>query len=398
MALVIARRPDSVFNAQFWAEDGVAWFGDAYNHGAWHTLFIPENGYFQLADRLTGSVGSLVGLHWAPLLSNTLAILAQAAPAAFFVSRRFSGAVPDIRVRIGLALLYLLMPNTREIDANITNVQWHLNLLAALVVISTPSRAVGWRTFDVLTVVLSGLSGPFAVLVMLTALARYAVRRDRWTLVLAGEAAACFLLQTWSALGGSGTKRSRAPLGAGIGTLLGLVGAQVVTATAVGYNGYTTLLLRGVGLRPFELVGAFGLLLIGLAAWRGPLELRLFLFFAAAGFTAALLSPQVDPKLPQWPRMMLPGAGGRYYLLPGMAFLASLVWAALRAPGNWLKWVARAALAVVVLIGVPVDFEFPAYHDFHPGAEAAQFDQLPRGQGISLPVNPPGWMMSLRKK
>ena len=32
-AVVIARRPDAVFHAQFFAEDGRIWFADAYNLG-----------------------------------------------------------------------------------------------------------------------------------------------------------------------------------------------------------------------------------------------------------------------------------------------------------------------------------------------------------------------------
>ncbi len=37
-ALLILRRPDAVLHAQFWAEDGVVWFADAYNFGALQAL------------------------------------------------------------------------------------------------------------------------------------------------------------------------------------------------------------------------------------------------------------------------------------------------------------------------------------------------------------------------
>lgn len=397
-ALVVARRPDALFHAQFWAEDGAAWFADAYNRGPLGTLALPRDGYFHLAHRLGGALGALVGLRWAPLLTNSLAILVQASPAAFFVTRRFSGVVPDVRVRALLAGLYLLMPNTAEIDANITNVQWHLDLLAAMVVLATPSPAAGWRAFDVGALVVSGLSGPFAILVLLVALARYAVRRERWTLVLAGVAAACVALQLLSLTSGVGTHRSKAPLGAGLRTLLAIVGAQVVTASMVGVRGYSAVVQAYHGRALLAGIGAAGLVVVGYAVLRGPLELKLFVFFAFAALAAALLSPQVDSVRPQWPQMLGPGVGGRYYLLPGLAFIACLAWLALRAPARWLRWAGRAALVVLIVVGVPLDFEYARYHDYHPDTEAAQFEQAPQGTRMIIPINPPGWSIQLDKK
>jgi hypothetical protein len=45
--IIISRRPDMIFRPQFWAEDGIVWFAQAYNEGWRHALFRTQVGYFQ---------------------------------------------------------------------------------------------------------------------------------------------------------------------------------------------------------------------------------------------------------------------------------------------------------------------------------------------------------------
>ena len=42
--LIVMRRPDIVFNAQPWAEDGVVWINFIHNNGFLSTIFEPQNG------------------------------------------------------------------------------------------------------------------------------------------------------------------------------------------------------------------------------------------------------------------------------------------------------------------------------------------------------------------
>ena len=46
-AILVTQRPEAIFQAQFYAEDGPAWFADAYNSGWWHALFLPTVRVFQ---------------------------------------------------------------------------------------------------------------------------------------------------------------------------------------------------------------------------------------------------------------------------------------------------------------------------------------------------------------
>jgi len=60
-ALLFLRRPDAVFHAQFWAEDGVLWFADAYNFGPLKPLLWARAGYLQTLPRLACAAAL-----WAP--------------------------------------------------------------------------------------------------------------------------------------------------------------------------------------------------------------------------------------------------------------------------------------------------------------------------------------------
>src|SRR5580704_15197224 len=66
-ALIVSRRPDAIFHAQFFAEDGHVWFADAYNYGWLHALFRSQDGYYQVLPRLIASLALLVPMTAAPL-------------------------------------------------------------------------------------------------------------------------------------------------------------------------------------------------------------------------------------------------------------------------------------------------------------------------------------------
>src|SRR5437764_4954451 len=160
-AVVVARRPDAISNPQFWAEDGKFWYADAYNTGGIGLFFQPYYGFLHLVPRLTALVAQALPLRRGPLLFNLVAMVIEILPVQLLVSSRLSG-LGSVSARLLLGFLCLSLPQTWEIRSTITNAQWHLALLAFLVLISGPARTRGWRAFDVLAVVASSLSGPFA--------------------------------------------------------------------------------------------------------------------------------------------------------------------------------------------------------------------------------------------
>src|SRR5262245_49692258 len=103
-ALVISRRPDAVFHAQFYAEDGAVWFHDAHESGA-RALLFSRGGYLNSVSRLVALVAQWLPLANVPLFMNVCAIALQVLPVVFFLSSRFSSL--SLRMRLIAAFVYL---------------------------------------------------------------------------------------------------------------------------------------------------------------------------------------------------------------------------------------------------------------------------------------------------
>src|SRR3954465_704634 len=81
VAIIIARRPDTILYPQFYGEDGHVWFADAYNLGPIPSLFRTEGGYLQMVSRLSADLSLLFPLATAPLVLNIVGLVLQALPA-----------------------------------------------------------------------------------------------------------------------------------------------------------------------------------------------------------------------------------------------------------------------------------------------------------------------------
>lgn len=51
------------------------------------------------------------------------------------------------------------------------------------------------------------------------------------------------------------------------------------------------------------------------------------------------------------------------------------------------------------MIGIPLDWQYPPFTDYHYQAYMQRFDQLPPGSRMEIPLNPRsgGWTMTLIK-
>src|SRR5437879_1098429 len=131
--LVLAlRRPDALLNAQFYAEDGKYWYAEAYNFG-WRCLLIPVGGYLNTISRLIGMFSLLFPMLRAPLVMNIWALAVGALPVNVFLSSRFN-EIP-MKTRLFGCALFLALPNAFEVHGVTTNIQWHLALVALLLLL-----------------------------------------------------------------------------------------------------------------------------------------------------------------------------------------------------------------------------------------------------------------------
>src|SRR5208282_5535350 len=92
--LVASRRPDALFHPQFFAEDGVIFYQQAFNTGWLKALETPVAGYYDTISRLVAAVSMAFPIWAAPPIFNVAAIAIQISPVWFFNTSRFDGLIP----------------------------------------------------------------------------------------------------------------------------------------------------------------------------------------------------------------------------------------------------------------------------------------------------------------
>jgi len=391
-AVLVSRQPDRLLNAQFWAEDGTIFYANAYNLGFLKSLLLPYAGYLSIGQRLIASFLQLFPLLWAPLISNLIALSVQILPVILIVSSRFAHLIPSLSIRALLAFLYLAVPNATEIHGSMANSQWYLALLACMVFVAKPSKELAWCAFDIGILLLSALSGPFSILLLPIALIYWRIRRDRWQIVLISGLAVGALAQGITILLNASTARHVASAGATLGLFAKILAGQVFLGALIGERGYGKLgaLIGGPDSLAI-LVAAIGLLILLYALLKGPLELGAFITYGGLIFLAALVGRTVP-----WNLLALPGSATRYWFIPVLAFITSLVWIASQQRLRWLRFVGIMLLAIMA-IGIVLDWQHPALVDLSYRKYANQFERAPAGTNLSIPINPPGWFMDLTK-
>lgn len=396
LAITFLRCPVTIRHPELFAEDGLVWFASAYQQGPFHPLLEAHTGYLQTFPRLVADAGLLVPMRWLPLLFMLVAVAVQVMPAALVASRRFATLLPSFPVRLLLALAYLLIPNSMEVNANLTNAQWHLGLLAFMVVIADDA-GWWWRAFDVAVVVLSGLTGPFVLVVAPIALVVLLVRKRPWTRVLAAILCAEAVIQAVTLL--VSPRGKFGPLGITWDRLAELIGGQVVGGTVFGLPAAEAghVLAMDPLVDALLMVGG-GLIFAAALRW-GSMELRLFNVFALAVLASSLMSPVASLTGPQW-QALVGAFGVRYWFFPAMALVVDLIWLA----GQVRHWRAIpagfgvVALVVVAAFGVRSSFEYPALEP-RPNwpAEVHAFDAAKVGQQFTFDIIPDGWTFTVVK-
>ena len=389
--LLLARRPDALLHADFWAEDGWRWYPDAYYQG-WHALFVPYGGYLQSICRLVALAAQPFPLAWAPTIFSLSALAIQVAAASFLLSARLDRVWPSKPARVAFATIYLLLPNSFEVYANLTNAQWHLSLLAFLLLVADPPRTAVGRIGDCLLLLLSGLSGPFCIFLLPVAILRF--WRDRtgdraWRLA---PVLLCCIIQASCALGSG---RGAAPLlGAGPRRLACIVALQIIGGTLLGRHRLPGILHHAMwldGAIPVAITLAALALAIA-ALLRGNALLRQFCLYAALVFAAGLLRPATGSAIPAWLLFSQPDIGDRYYILPMLAWIGILFTLAAGTVPS-MKWAGYSLLAMLAL-AIPGDLHFATPLATAPPtnfAEAARsFTQAAPGTPAAFPLHPQG--------
>jgi len=409
-ALLFLRRPDALLRAQFWAEDGVVWFADAYNFGALKALLRARDGYLQTLPRLASAVALWAPLVRAPLVTNLIALVIEALPPLFLVSARMRNLGP-LGLRCTLALLLLFVPDASEVHAAITDSEFQMAVLACLVIIAEVPRSLAGRIFDVVVLALFSLTGPFCVLLFPVALARILVpllvpqsinvqaskSENRWRWIQISLLVAGGLVQGLTVLTTAGA-RLNTTLGASLATFVQIMAGQIVLPLFLGRNPFDPMTSGPTKVMLASLLTISALFAFAYALAKGSLELRCFIVFALLVLAAALAFPTVEPTRYQWEPFLVPGQGQRYWYLPKLALMATLVWLLGRQRPATAR-VMAGALACIMGFALVSHWRYPPFPDFRFDSYVRVFEQLPHGATGQFRLNPGGpWIMLLVKK
>jgi hypothetical protein len=391
--ILISRRPDAIFQAQFFAEDGRVWFADAYNMGWWAALFQTHTGYFQTLPRLAASLALLAPLIRAPLVLNLIAIAVMALPINILLSARSSGW-GSLRFRALMACIFLALPNSREMSYGITESQWLLALSAFLLIVGSRPTNFSGRLCNISILLLCGLTGPFCIFILPISIFLAWKYRDHWRWAQAGILMLLCLVQAWALF--IVDPSGRTP-GGGASFALGIriLAGQIYLGATLGSSN----LSMGSGSRFFLFllcVAIIGSALVAVCFARSTLEMKLFLLFTGMLLGASLRSPVVAPPAGITPWMALASTSGiRYWYFPVLAFAWSILWC-FRSRNDVLK-IVSAALLFLVCIGILRDWRYQAFEDLHFAQYAKRFEAAPVGTASTIPENPEGWNMMLIK-
>jgi hypothetical protein len=299
---------------------------------------------------------------------------------------------PDIRAKRSLNCLLARPPFSLEVHVVLTNAQWHLALAMALIAFAEPPVSWGGRLLDVLLFAVGSVSGPFCIMLLPLMLVYGWMRRQSWSIVLAGVAAPGALLQLGLIVTHA---RSTTVLGATPLLFLRLMGGHVFTAAMLGSSG----LASWHGLLPLAaamLADVFGIALMVYAMRWISLTMRFFVVFSALIFMASLHTPLFPGSMPLWQQLAVDG-GGRYWFLPMLAFLWSAAGCAFYAPSRAFR---NAATCVFFLmpIGVARNWFHRGFEDEHFAIYAARLQAAQPGEKLVIPIVPSGISMELIKK
>lgn len=402
--VLFLRRPDSLLNAQFWAEDGAVWFAQVFNQGFLTHLFSPQDGYFQTISRLTMGVAALFPLEMAPFVSNAIGLAIRALLLGFLFTPRMGWIGNKEKLVIGA--YYLLMPGILEVHPNITNSHWYLSLYLCMVISAEAPKSFLAKFHDMAVLIISGLSGPFIVFIapfygvkylsdnkynLLRTAKYYFSPRHSYQLFFNCIFVLICLIQISSILlFASG--RSPAPLGLSLEVLSNILSARIFVGAfipheIIAYVWQYSWVNAGVSL--------LSLFLLAYAILRGGWRMALYIGFAALMIGFALAKPQISLDKPQLPLLMHGAAGGRYFIITNIVWFASLVFIASRQTFV-IKNIMLGLLLCTVIASSFYSFNVKKLKDLEYDKYVNQYYQLEEGQTIEIPLNPGGgWKMVL---
>ena len=400
--ILLARKPDSLFQAQFFAEDGSFFFAQQITMGFWKSLFFFPAGFPYWIHRLIALIAVPFGYANAPLVYVLLTLLIVSTASACFSLPHFRHIITNDYLRVLVCVAIAILPGSQILVGVMSNIAWYLGIWALLSCFMQFPVSRWGRALFLLIYLLTIYSSPIAILALPIWIVRIMSLPIRYKhdervicfVLLFGYASVFLISRNLGANSSSNFLPS-------IGAFFNLINTRLILAALVGND--SALQAANSSFAYFFTYGsAFVLiiLLVGLslsARFKNIPALLISAYLMNASI-ALLLLGRAQWSL-QWDqlnsKLTFPSDTGRYFVVGILAVYLMLIIGIDRLK-NPIRPIATGML-VFILIGVAVQsFKIPAYQDQHwqdyvgeiqPHIDSKEFKPL------IIPLNPPSWSL-----
>lgn len=326
--LLWARREDLLMNAQFWAEDSVFWYRDAYQNGFLNSLLTPRNGYFQTVSTLIVGGTTFLNPEHAPFVANFFGLLIRAILVWFLFTERCDFL--NNTSRFFISVYFFCMPGVQEVHANITNAHWYLSLYVTMILISSDAKTRSWKAHDIFFIILSGLSGPFIIFVLASSVFKYFSQNNSsislisfvkfYTAPTNLVMILCSAIQILTILLTFEGTRSSAPLGFSFDVISSIISSNVFLFTFFPWD------ISSIGWGNKLLSYFITIIFISSVIYsmlKGNWQVRVFIALPLLIFIFSMAKPQLTDSMPQLPTLVN-GEGQRYFVNLHIAIFSML--------------------------------------------------------------------------
>lgn len=369
--VLTCRKPDALFHAQFWAEDGSVFFRDNYSQGLW-SLFIPYSGYYHVVPRL---VAYFAGGF--PLAVQPTVYALGALGATLAVVAKLGSARVRLPYKPALALALVLIPRGNgEILLTLTGLQWFLATGLILILIQDEARSSLQAWSDVAWLIIAGSSGPFSLICAPLFWLRWRyVSRSSWSFVCACLVGVCATIQLQAVLCFQTGIIQWPTAGQWLEVFVRRLVGSLLLSARYGERALATV--------PAALLGVGLLVVLGKLVWQDRVHRWAATVLLGAG---ALTLGATSFRFLHAADVLFTGfdSGDRYFFLPKLF----LVWSLLICfSGESSPWWRSVVVGVLLLIGVSaiVDFRCAPYEEMHWEQQVKQFEQ---GGTKVITINP----------
>jgi hypothetical protein len=135
--LLWLRRPDSLLNAQFWAEDGGVFFREQVLSGFAKSFVRPYSGYLHAVPRLIAAMMAGLPVRWVPLGYNLATLFIEALACSAFAWPCFRQIINSdvMRAACCVVMTTAIVPGS-ELLGTLSNVQWYLSIFSLLLLVA----------------------------------------------------------------------------------------------------------------------------------------------------------------------------------------------------------------------------------------------------------------------